>query len=172
MNLYRLPALSALTRTRKLVLGATLQGPGNRTSDRGGGDSTSGLPVQICSDPSPIRHRASLPHSQDNLTVWSGSLPNPPPPPRSPTMGTSVGLSPRSRLWPPGPLQRLKDPLPPTKPGKEVHSHPPPPTRGPEGSPLDHTRFQLRIQLLEKENARTSPFSLSSFPGLRERNSF
>lgn len=31
-------------------------------------------------------------------------------------------------------------------------------TNGPGGSPLDHTRFQLRIQLLEKENAaRPSP---------------
>lgn len=117
--------------------------------------------MQICSDPSLVRHRASLPHSEDNLMVQvPANLPT--------TMGTSVGLSPHSRLQTlayPGPF---KDSLPPTQPGKEVLSQPPPP----EGSPLDHTRFQPRIQLLEKENARTSPSSLSSFLGSKERNSF
>lgn len=38
-----------------------------------------------------------------------------------------------------------------------------------EGSLLDHTRFQLRIQLLEKENAApTSPSSQASLLGWRE----
>lgn len=52
---------------------------------------------------------------------------------------------------------------------EEVHLPPP----EPEGSPLNHTSFQLRILLLEKENAApTSPSSLSSLQGLKREKLF
>lgn len=121
--------------------------------------------MQIYSDPSLIRHHASLPHSQDNLMVQVPA--NPPP------------LSHHGHLGGPEPsLQSLaswgpfEDPLPLAQPGKEVHSHLPPLTPGPEGSPLDHTRFQLGIQLLEKENALHLPLLPVQLPRLEREKLF
>lgn len=92
-----------------------------------------------------------------------------PPPTFLPPMGTSVGLSLCQGLRPTqGPFEGLLLPGGPPHsllPSQGRKSRPPP-------SPLDHTPFQLRILLLEKENAaRTSP-SVSCLLALKERNSF